>query len=375
MKKVWNIYYGTRGSAGAYIDALQSACAKAKVNSWAFVSFNYTFKSWQVIKCFFPLTDYTEYKSWLIRYIRGVELTIAYFLIWITALFVRPIINLHYTNDYWLNYIFFRACKFAGFTVYITGHEVVPREDDKPIALRRLTILNNTDKIIVHSMRAERFLKQNLKVSNGKITRFPFPWTSYDIILDESKMEIAKTKIANILDMSRPWFLFIGYVRKAKGIELLWDTWHSNVKNTNAGLIIAGKWPKDLSYIKKKYEDDNVILFDERVSDEEFVALIQLSTFVILPYLDYSHSSILFSCAYHNGAVIVSNIELFKEILGSYRMTFNKGDSRELGQLMKKAACCTNDELLQYQKELRNAIENYQKGLVKALREVFNVDI
>ncbi|MGH8015919.1 MAG: hypothetical protein ACREBV_06990, partial [Candidatus Zixiibacteriota bacterium] len=99
MKQTWHIYYGTKGTAGAYIDALLRASSIAGIDAAAFVSANYRFRYGILSKCFFPLTDFTEKRNIFVLLLRGLELSLAYLYVLILAAIRRPIVVIHLIDD------------------------------------------------------------------------------------------------------------------------------------------------------------------------------------------------------------------------------------------------------------------------------------
>ncbi|MEE8576132.1 MAG: hypothetical protein V3T31_02645, partial [candidate division Zixibacteria bacterium] len=124
MKDTWHIYYATHGTNGAYIDALLTASRIAGVRVRAFVSAYYRFNSGRLTKCFFPITDRSDYRSSVVLFLRGAELAIAYVMILAWASMARPRIVIHLIDDLPLTTWFMSVCQFIGLEVWITCHDV-----------------------------------------------------------------------------------------------------------------------------------------------------------------------------------------------------------------------------------------------------------
>jgi glycosyltransferase involved in cell wall biosynthesis len=371
MKKILHIYYGTRGTSGAYIQALQSACRQAKVNSWAVVSCNYQFKSWRVIKCFFPITDYTEQRNFLIKIIRGFELIVAYLTVGVAVLIFRPTINLHLIDDFFSTYLFYRACKLAGIKVYVTCHDVIAH--DKQMNARRLKILKEADQLVVHSAHAKMaLLEYTEEKAINRIIQYSYPYSSYEAILSRTKTKYAEELLFNQLSINGNYFLFIGYIRISKGIEILIDAWHHSVASNQSKLVIAGKWPNYLNPLKSQTDEmKNCKIINKYLTDEEFVLLIQKAKFVILPYLDYCHSALLMACSRHDGVVIISDIQLFKEIIPDYELSFSKGSSQDLARVIDKAITLNDVEREYYKKKIQKSVERSDEKLVETIKSAY----
>ena len=164
MGNIWNIYYGTRGAAGSYIDSLQRSFRKTSYSSISFVSFLYKYKTLNVIKIFFPITDRLQSRNIFIKGIRFIELIFAYIIILIGSLFKRPIINYHLIDDLYITYVFIHLCKILGLSVFVTCHDVMSHIGT--INERRLNIFKKADRLIVHSEYAMEILSGLLQ-ENG----------------------------------------------------------------------------------------------------------------------------------------------------------------------------------------------------------------
>ncbi len=114
--------------------------------------------------------------------------------------------------------------KVSGAKLIITCHDVNPHEIIKGELKYRQLIFNTGDYLLVHNDNSINDLTVNFLTKKEKIIIHPFP------IMDISKL-IASSDLFNPCD-----FLFIGHLRKDKGIEFLLDVWkdfytlHSSAK-------------------------------------------------------------------------------------------------------------------------------------------------
>lgn len=377
MKIIWNIYYGTRGAAGAYIDSLQKSFRKTGYCSYAFVSCMYKYRTSNVIKIFFPITDRLQGRNIIIKCVRLFELIVAYVIILFGSLFKRPIINIHLIDDFYITYLYIKLFKYLRLPVYVTCHDVMPQVGT--MNNRRLIIFRDADRLIVHSNYAKEKLLELLpeKGTIHKIIKYPFPLSSYDEILSDEKLEKAKLQLRQYITGldNKNYFLFIGVVRRSKGIEMLLEAWSRFELSDECSLIIAGKWAGvDIDDIKANASLlSNCVIIDRYLNDEEFVVLIKNAKFIILPYLDYAHSSILMSCLRLGGNIILSDIDLFKEMLPSYPLTFKKGDIGQLLLILNKAATLSSNDLVKLRYFNQKLLENYDKELDKGIQLSFHV--
>lgn len=370
-RRIWHIYYGTRGTAGAYVHRLQKAAISSGFNSTAFVSAKFRFNTPKVWKIFFPITDRTEKRNFFIKALRYFELASGYFVLFWVAVIFRPVIDINLIDDLGLTYNFYRSLKLFKLKIFITCHDVLSHH--KGLTRQRSAMFRGADRLIVHSLYAYNVLAGIVGEKNReKIARFPFPSTSLEEILSSKKKKVTKDKIKKLIGASSDYFLFIGNKRKSKGMKTLIKAWKICETKSGSQLVAAGKWSEQAAYLKKEFKElPNCILIDRYLDDEEFVCLIEDAKFVILPYEDYAHSAVLFACAWHRGAVLISDIEMFREILPGYELTFPPGDSEKLAGLIDKAVNCKDKEIRYYTDMLTAAVTRLDKELEGELKKVY----
>ncbi len=369
MKPIWHIYYATRGTSGAYIDALLKASSIAGIDAAAFISAHYRFKFGKVFKCFFPITDFTEKRNTLIILLRGVELLAAYFYILVLAILNRPIVVIHLIDDWYITYLFFRLCKMSGLTVKITCHDV----SSHYLGMNniRARILAGADELIVHNDAALRIIYEQLGQSvKNRIKMYPFPYSAYDEIISPHKIDTVRSRLRH--EIGSGYYLFLGVVRRSKGIETLLQAWPKFNLEKKERLVIAGKWTDPDESIRKIADDDDTIaVIDRYVIDEEFVQLIQDAKLVVLPYLDYAHSAVIIACGNHGGAVVISDIDLFKQLLPNYALVFKRSDVADLVCALKRSVKLSKTDIDKLRQELKQAVLTQNETLVADLREAY----
>ncbi|MFQ5606791.1 MAG: glycosyltransferase [Candidatus Zixiibacteriota bacterium] len=370
MKPVWHIYYATRGAAGSYVDALLKASTAAGVPARAFVSRAYRFKTPNVSKLFFPVTDHLNGRKGLIRALRGIELAAAYVLLTLRLVVTRPRVCLHLIDDLHATFLFFRVCKALGLNVTVTCHDV----GSHYLGMNsiRKVILRMADGLIVHNASARRRLIESLGIAGEKIHCYPFPCSKYDEILSAANLSEARENIRRLVDAGGGYYLFLGVVRRSKGIETLLRAWRELRPDDDQRLVIAGTWTDPHEDTRNlAANDSSCVVIDRYLSDEEFVELIRGARFVVLPYLDYAHSSVLIACGNHGGAVIVSDIGLFAEALPDYDLTFPAGDASALARAIESTRRFSATEINERRERLRVAIERENEELVGRLKAAF----
>jgi hypothetical protein len=91
----------------------------------------------------------------------------------------------------------------------------------------------------------------------------------------------------------------------------------------------------------------------------------------LMPYLNSAHSSIIMSCGHHSGAVIVSDIELFRRLLPNYPLTFESGNVEALTNVLKKTAGMSAHEIKKIELSVEQSIKSAGKSLVEDLKVAY----
>lgn len=364
---IWHVYYGTRGTAGAYIDALQEAMHAAGAPSRAFVSSAYRFDTKGVVRMFFPFTDRFDYQGKGRRLLRGLELGLGYVLILIASLVSRPALNLSLIDDYRATWLFFRLCKWAGLRMYLTCHDVVAH--DGSVMSLRLDMMTRADFLIVHSEDARRTLLSLVGPSAArKVLVLPFPWSSYDSILSPEDVRDVGRRWGERL-RGRPFVCLLGVVRRSKGVETLLRAWEQLDNRHGHRLVIAGKWD-DARPLKSLAESLPDCLVDDRyIGDGEFAYLIRAANWVVLPYHDYTHSSVLMSVLKQGGAPLTSDIPMFQELLGRSEWMFPAGSAEGLRRVLDRAMTVPASEIAAVKNAASRIVQDERGRLVARIRE------
>ena len=373
QREVWHVYYGTRGRAGAYIHAVQEACQQAHIRSRAFVSCRYRYDTWNVTKCFFPITDAFQSRNLFVVAIRAIEFVLGYIFVLILSLFSHPRINLSLNDDTIVTLLFVKSCKLLKLPLDLTCHDVIAHNGT--FSSRRQSMVDLADRLIVHNDNARKTLRSILgEDSTSKIVQYPFPSASDSSILSSRKMKRARDELTTQLNGRSTYILFIGVVRQSKGIENLLDAFQLISRKKDLGLVIAGKWSGTPASLKERaVKLKHCILIDRYLTDDEFAAFIEGATVVVLPYLDYTHSAVLPSCADHKATVILSDIPMFREFLPNYSLFFEKGSVSSLANAIETAMDMDDSERMKCKEILYEFWVKQKALLVEGLLSAYGI--
>jgi glycosyltransferase involved in cell wall biosynthesis len=341
-KRILIVYYATYGSTGAYINDLllafvQNDCSNVDVAVSAYYKFPDYPRLGKIYKVFFKFTErvpenkYLE--NWMIRKfrrpIRSLELIFNY--LWLIVLALRnkvDSINFHLIDDYIPTYLFILTLKILGFEIIITAHDIHSL-GIKRTPKRRYLLLKIVDLILVHNDHSVELLIHDFSIPLNKIRIMAYPLYSFSGILDSNNVN-ELVALYRMKYKNRKIFLFAGWIRKEKGIDILINAWVKGMSSCkDCLLLIVGEPSIDVSALQILTANcDNVVWITRRVSDEELIGFMTVSDVVVLPYRDYSNSALIRS-AYVNAkkAAIVSNIPLFTSLINQrIAFLFNKDD-------------------------------------------------
>lgn len=152
-------------------------------------------------------------------------------------------------------------------------------------------------------------------------------------------------KKTNTLPKDKRVFMFFGFVRRYKKLDLLIEAFNE-INAPNAILCIAGfskEWEYYDSLIKDRSKFDLQIRF---IDNEEIPELFGKADFLVLPYSDATQSGPLLTAVEYNTPVIASNIESFSAVIndGKNGFLFEPDNKKSLEQVLSKAASLPEEE-------------------------------
>lgn len=336
MHKIVHIYYNTSGNSGLYLNPIYEALKK-DYEQILFVNKYYPLEIREFKKIFFSLSERNENNKHRIilrlgkirKIIRIGELILGNRKVLNYIKKESPdIINYSLTNmpD---AYLFLKKIKriSPSSKIVVTCHDVVPFDSTNRIPYGKIYSL--VDYLLVHTKNAMQILKNEFDVSLGKIILHQFP------IID---LSLLKKNNQRMQGHKIPCFLFLGVMRKEKGVQTLIDAWASLGKNFEANLVIAGFKPDDVNIDFSKIEDfKNVQIINKMISDEAYYNAINSSDYVIFPYLKVGNSGVLSSVVSLEKVPVTTRLKTFDEsdfVLSS--LQFKLGDAEELAVLITK---------------------------------------
>jgi len=213
-----------------------------------------------------------------------------------------PILALSY---FVISWILNNKIKVIGLVDNWSGHERIFFE-----SFFRKLFIKSCDSFISFSENVGEKLKNNTR---KKVLPLFHP------INDHLPNKISKDQALSNLNLpSKKYILFIGLIRKYKGVETLIKAfYYVSKENEDLNLIIAGEFYDDITIynklIKRKDIEDKVIIDDNFLESSKIRDYICVSDLIVQPYKKASQSGITPVAYFYDKPLVVSNIKGLKE--------------------------------------------------------------
>lgn len=148
------------------------------------------------------------------------------------------------------------------------------------------------------------------------------PHPLFDNFGKAEERELSLKKLG--LDTDFRYFLFFGFIRAYKGLDLLIEAFsESRFRNRKLKLIVAGEFYEDDKPYKKRVRElgleEDILFFDRFINDDEVKYFFGPAELVIQPYRDATQSGVT-QIAYHfEKPMIVTDVGGLREIVPDRR--------------------------------------------------------
>lgn len=167
-------------------------------------------------------------------------------------------------------------------------------------------IIKDRSKVILHSKSSyDRFM--NINGADYRLCRI-IPFGKFETnLLYEHDIDINHG-----LDLSKPTFLFLGYIKPYKGLDVLKRAVQMlDSESSNFNLIVAGAGEDgSLSYFKTL---KNCYILNRFLNNDEMMKLFRICSVVVLPYHSASQTGIIPTCFLYDKPVIATSVGAFAE--------------------------------------------------------------
>jgi glycosyltransferase involved in cell wall biosynthesis len=213
----------------------------------------------------------------------------------------NDIVHFHWISSYYQNknriimiikalvfFAFLFLLKIKGVRIVWTVHNLYPHQYKWKITEKhiRKTMINRFCNVVIaaaYSIKQE--IEKEFEVKPDKIKIIP-----HGHYLGSYPIHHRNLREFYQLDDSRIIFLFVGTIKKYKGIIELLSSF-DQIRNDQACLLVAGKTDSETKPLLTPFLDRHNIIFDMRfIPDNELADLILCSDFVVLPYTNVTTS-------------------------------------------------------------------------------------
>jgi len=189
-----------------------------------------------------------------------------------------------------------------------TAHDYLPHDTGNKHKKIYEKIYKKADAVIVHTEITKEQIKNEMNIGRDNIHIIPF--SSMELPCDDIETDKQTKKLAELYPDDAINFVFPGAIRRNKGIDDLLEAWiKSDIlkDGEKCRLIVAGRDPDGFL---KNYDIKGLnIYFDlKMLSNEEYVAYMNIADIVLMPYRDISQSGVLFACMEHHKPMMVTNV-------------------------------------------------------------------
>ncbi|WP_276878937.1 glycosyltransferase [Bacteroides heparinolyticus] len=359
---IYHIYWGTSGNSGLYLHEIYQTLKAHGFKQRAFVNYYYPFDYGD--KLFFKRGDiaYGVTQGKLRKVVQLFEVLKAYMVILCCSIKDRPqLINYsHVGQSYFFILIYLRILKaISGAKLIVTCHDVAPHSGGTSEIKFRRKIFHVADYLLVHTNDSARELVEMFGIDKRRIVNHLFP------IMDLSIL--SGSECNNPFNQTD--FLFIGHLRKDKGIELLLDAWYDFHKICpEAKLRVCGRKQFNVSFNQRELEKCNVEFNLHFISDEDYFNHVSSARYVVLPYIWGTNSGIISTVLSLGTNVITSDIPMFSEnLLVGKDDKFKAGNKEALINILQmkylKRDNTTMNKLSLYKSEFNKSVIAVYKEL------------
>lgn len=231
-------------------------------------------------------------------------------------------------------------------------HEVGSHQNSVPTNDLINSIICDKSKVIFHSRATAKRFHQLPHSKNCRITIIPFGKFETSLLYERD------VPIKHNLDLSKPTFLFYGFIKPYKGLDLLAAAMkHLSPIHDKFNMIIAGGGQDNsLPYFQAQ---NNCLVINRYLSNEEMMKLNRISSAVVLPYHTASQTGIIPTCFLYAKPVIATSVGAFTENIAQMQNGILVEPENPVALAKAMQECIDNESLL---KKLSEGAANYGNG-------------
>jgi glycosyltransferase involved in cell wall biosynthesis len=239
--------------------------------------------------------------------------------------------------------------KLLGMKVIYTIHDVVSNLEKNQTNKSIINfVLKSANKILTHNQFSKNQIHELFKHVDKDIAIIPHGNYVPFIKIEESKEQ---SRISLNIPKQRKVLLFFGMIKRIKGLEIMLKAL-SKIKDQHPDilLVIAGKaWEDDFRVYQEIIDNYNLsnycVIRNHYIPSEDVNHYFSAADLVVLPYKRISQSGVLMMAVSYKKAVLVSNLQPFKEVVTDNETGF-VFQSENSDALAEKVTAIFNDVAL-----------------------------
>ena len=242
---------------------------------------------------------------------------------------------------------------------YLIIHDAIPHQNNYPKFLlsEHSSIANRADGIGCFGNESAKIVKKYGK----DVFKFKFPcYKTFYTDMSSRHRKFSKRKN----------FLFIGHIRKEKGLDILLEAWRKIKNHKNIELNILGTYDQTLGYDFSNLK--NVNLSFNYLREEDFELQIIRSDFVIFPYKNVTNSGVFGTANSLSIPSIVSKTPIFLESPFADKRLMFDGSVDDLVNILEYCANISPEEYQELKYEVGRKIEANKNQLKQDIIDFLN---
>ncbi len=273
---------------------------------------------------FFPFFTYNKKKNKLSKVLSYIHSIL--YLSYLSFKHKPNIVHIQWIRLWAIDILFLIFLKLLKVKVVYTAHNVLPHESKKRTWIQYKYYYKILTTIIVHTEESKSKLVDLFSIDPLKISVIPHGLL--DLCKDRGQVELMKKEINEKLKLdNKIVFSILGLQSFYKGSDLVCKLWAENeeLHDSKYQLLFWGKNNNiNTSAIKNIH---NVSIVNRYLSNEEFLAAIQLTSVLLMPYRVISQSGVLLTAINESIPFLVSSAGSLKEPLDFANVGWYMGEA------------------------------------------------
>lgn len=236
------------------------------------------------------------------------------------------------------NFLLFFLC-LLGFRIVWTAHNVLPHEsiflDD---VKARKKLVEQSRLVIAHSKSTRDEILNKIRLDEAIDKIRIIPHGSYVGVYPVGISRTESRKKLHVQDADFI-FLYLGQIRKYKGVDFLLDVFGLLDQRKNVRLVIAGECMDSTikSRIESLLDSGRILFFEGRIPDDELQVFFSAADVVVLPFMSVATSGSALLALSFGKSIIVPDIGDVASLPEDIAYKYVSGDKKLLLRVLEQA--------------------------------------